>query len=305
MDRLPKKNLTAKIIALIMAIVLWMYVMNEQNPFMDTNVEVPLEVRNLSTSLTAMDMPEQIRVKVRGPRSAIMMLPKEEVKAYIDAKGLTEGKNGVKVHVTVPSGLDVVEVNPDKFTLRLETLSSRQVPLDVHIAGTPPAGVSVESLSASVEQVTLRGPKPLIDTVAKVIAQVDVTGKVNDFTAKAAIYAINQNGKTVEGLYMEPEAADVNVLMLRGSVRKTVDVKVNLTGELGKGVVLKQIISNPAKVEIGGLGPVLEKTDAVSTEPISVTNIEKDTDIEVKLQAKEGITLDKKTVKVHISVSKQ
>ena len=71
-SRLPKKNLTAKIIALIMAIILWVYVMNEQNPPVETSMDTPLEVRNLSTSVIAVDIPETVRVKVRGPRTLII-----------------------------------------------------------------------------------------------------------------------------------------------------------------------------------------------------------------------------------------
>lgn len=303
-DRLPKKNLTAKILALIMAVVLWVYVMNEQNPFIDTNVEVPLEVKNLSTSLSATDMPEQIRVKVRGPRSTIMMLPTEDVKAYIDVKGLSEGKNIVKVHVTVPTGLEVVEINPDKVTLRLETLVSKQVPLGVQVSGTPPKGIVFERAVPNVEKVTLHGPKNLLDTVTQAFVQVNVSEKNNDFFVKLPISPVNQNGKVVEGVHANPDFAEVKVSLTQSVVKKSVDVKVNLAGELTKGVELKQITSNPSKVEVSGSEALVEKMDAVFTEPISVTNIEKDTDIEVKLQTKEGITVDKKTVKVHISVSK-
>lgn len=62
------KNVVMKIFAIILAIILWLYVMNEQNPPIESSFNIPLEVRNTATSNVVSDVPETVRIKIRGPR---------------------------------------------------------------------------------------------------------------------------------------------------------------------------------------------------------------------------------------------
>jgi YbbR domain-containing protein len=306
MDRLPKKNLTAKIVAFIMAVILWVYVMNEQNPPIEVNMEVPLEVRSISSTLVPADIPEVVKIRVRGPRASIVGLSKQDVKAYIDLKGLAEGVNTAKIHTAIPTNVEVVEVIPDKVTFRLDSLVSRQVPVEVKLTGTPATEAIVEKITFSSTNIVVEGPKSLLDTAVRAIAQVDISGKEADFTISTPLILVDKNGKEVEeGLTLKPGNVSVSLTFGPSIVKKSVDIKVNTVGELMKGIVLKQIITNPQKVEISGNAKILGKIDFVYAEPVNLAGIDKNAEIEVKLQGKEGITLSKKSVKVIISVTKE
>lgn len=306
MDRLPKKNLTAKILAIIMAIILWTYVMNEQNPPVDVNMEIPLEVRNLSSAVVPLDTPDYVRIRVRGPRTLIAGLGKQDIKTYIDLKGLTEGVNTAKVHTTIPTGIEVVEVAPDKVTFQLESIVSKQIPVEVKLKGAPPADMIVDKITYSSHRVAVEGPKGLLDTVAKVVAYVDVAGKNTDFTLSVPLKLMDQNGKEIEeGLQVKPNSMYVSLFFASSTITKAVDIKPNITGQLMKDVVLKQILTNPQKVEISGDRQIVDKIDALYTEPISLNGIDKDVEVEGKLQVRDGVTISNKIVKVNISVVKQ
>lgn len=306
MDRLPKKNLTAKIVALILAVILWVYVMNEQNPPVEVNMEIPLEVRNTSSTVVPVDIPETVRIRVRGPRTLIAGLAKQDIKTYIDLKGLTEGVNTAKVHTTIPTSIEVVEVIPDRLTFHLDSIVSRQVPVEVKLRGAPPADIIVDKITYSAQHVTLEGPKSLAATAVKAVAYVDVAGKNTDFTLSVPLKLVNQNGKDVEeGLQIKPNSMYVSLFFVPSALKKTVDIKPNITGQLMHGVTLKQILTNPAKVEISGDRQIIDKIDVLYTEPISLEGIDKDVEVEGRLQTREGVTISRKTVKVNINVIKQ
>lgn len=306
MDRLPKKNLTAKILALILAMILWTYVMNEQNPPVDVNMEVPLEVRNLSSAVVPVDTPDYVKIRVRGPRTLIAGLGKQDIKTYIDLKGLTEGVNTAKVHTTIPTGIEVVEVVPDKVTFQLESIVSKQIPVEVKLKGAPPADLIVDKITYSSHNVAVEGPKGLLATAAKAVAYVDVAGKNTDFTLSVPLKLVDQNGKQVEeGLQMKPNSMYVSLFFAPSVITKVVDIKPNITGQLMKGVTLKQILTNPQKIEISGDRQILDKIDALYTEPISLNGIDKDVEVEGKLQVRDGVTINSKIVKVNINVIKQ
>ncbi|MEG6586935.1 CdaR family protein [Dendrosporobacter sp. 1207_IL3150] len=305
MDNFPQKNLTAKILALIFAIILWVYVMNEQNPPIDISMQVPLEVRNVVAGHTVRDAADSVRVKIRGPRSVIAVLNNQDVKAYIDLSGVSEGRQTVKVRTAIPNGLDIVDINPDRITLQLDKNVSRSFPIDVTFSGTTTDGANISKVFPEANTVVIEGPRTLIDTVARVVAHVDLTGKTGDFSANIPLVPLNNDGKEVEGIKVSPTHISITTSLVPGPNKKTVDIRALIAGELPAGVVLKNIAIEPAKVEIYGEKKLIDQVEFLYTEPISMIGIDKDITKEVKLEIKDGITTAKKTITAHISVEKK
>lgn len=305
MERLPKKNLTAKIIALIMAVILWVYVMNEQNPLVETSMEIPLEVHNLSSSVKAVDIPEAVRVKVRGPRALIVGLGQKDIKAYIDLKGLNDGRNSLKVTTSIPINVELVEVSPGDINFRLDTIVNREVPVEAKITGIPVPGAVVGNITYSSPMITVTGPSEIMDTVVKAVVDVDVSGKNTDFITNGSITLVDARNKKVEGLTTNPSEVAVTMTFAPTINKKIVEIKPNIVGVLAKGVILNRISINPEQIEISGEGKEFEKTHFIYTEPINISEFEKETIVEAKLQLKEGILVNKNTVTVNISATKQ
>lgn len=295
---MARNNLAAKIIALILAIILWLYVMNEQNPPIEANFTIALEVKNLSSTYVVDDVPDTVRIRVRGPRSIVASVLTKDIKAYIDLKGLNEGQHSVKVAAIIPSSLDLVEINPDRINLVIDKAISRQMPVEVRMTGELTAGITVNKVVARPEQVTIEGPRSVVDAVDKVVAAVDISGKQADFTVDVPLKLLNKNGKEVQGLTIYSDKVTVSATLLKGPSKKMVDVKPFIQGDLAQGVELTRITTEPSKVEISGPTSELEKLEFVYTEPINLGDITKATSREVKLQLKEGIVANKSTVKV-------
>lgn len=305
MDRLPKKNIATKILAFILAVILWVYVMNEQNPPLETSFQVPLEIRNLGANYTVVDVPDTVRIKVRGTRGMLAGIGMQDIKAYLDLKGIAEGRHAILVHAITPAGLELVEVNPDKVLLRLDTGVSRQLPVEIRPSGTPESGSVVNKIVANLDQVTVEGPKSLVDSVGRVVAIVDLTGKKADFTNEVSVTVLDREGKELEGVSIYPGKINVSCTIAKASLKKVVDIKTVVTGTLPGGIVLKRLTTEPDKIEISGDPKVVNKIDVVYTEPINITNVTKDTIQEIRLRPIEGITASRDSVTVHINVDKQ
>lgn len=300
MTIMPQKNLAAKILALIMAIILWMYVMNEQNPPVETSFSIPLEVQNLSGNYTVADAPETVKVKVRGLRNVVASLAAADIKAYLDLRGVTEGRQSVKVHVVIPPNLELAEVNPDQVMVRINTMAARQIPVEIHYLGTAVTGAMVGKAVAAPLQVTVQGPKSILDTVDRVIATVDLNAKNSDFTAESPLTVLSRDGKLVDGVSCNPMKVSIAVTMAKVPNKKVVEIKAQTYGEVGAGFVLKRIVVEPETIEIQGNIQEMEKTDVIYTVPINLTNLTKDTSQETKLQIKEGINVPYTSAIVHI-----
>lgn len=302
MGRIPGKNMTAKVLSVILASILWIYVMNEQNPPVESTLTVPLEARNMAEGLMLVDAPESVRVKVRGPRSIVAGALPKDLKAYVDVRGLREGRHNTKVYAQTPTSLELIEVTPDKLTVRIDTALQRQLPIEIRLAGNSAVGAVIAKATSSAVNVSLEGPKSLVETVDKVVAVIDLTGKNADFTASVPLLALNREGKEVEGVAISPDKVNVSINLVRGANKKIVDIKPTVFGDLPPGVSLKRITTDPEKIEVSGDPETLLKLDFVYTEPINLSDISKDTVKEVKLQLRDGLIAVHGTVTVRIAV---
>ena len=62
-----RENMLARVIAFLIACALWMYVMNEQNPLVERNYVVNLELRNVPEGMIVLNTPDKVRVKKLRP----------------------------------------------------------------------------------------------------------------------------------------------------------------------------------------------------------------------------------------------
>ena len=302
MHKKIERNLAAKLLAIVLAAVLWVYVMNEQNPPVEVALTVPLEVRNVAEGFLVADAPEMIRIKVRGPRNVIAALQAQEVKSFIDLKGLNEGRHSVKVNAVMPPNLELAEISPDKVPLRLDINASRRLPLTVKTGGTLTAGITVGKMTPAVEEVNLEGPKRIIGQVDKVLVMVDLTGKSADFALEERLVPVDQQGKEVEGVTVTPARTNVSLLLSQEIVKKVVDVKAATQGDLPAGFSLRSLTTDPVRVELRAPAKLLEKVDFVYTEPISLNGVSRNVDREIKIRTPEGVSAVPAAVSVRIQV---
>lgn len=302
MRNLGSKNMIAKVIALILATILWLYVMNEQNPPMETSFNPALEVRNAAASVVVLDAPETVKVKIRAPRSLIASISAKDIKPYIDVKGLAEGRHALQVHVGLPPSIELVDITPERATVRVDAALQRKVAVAVRMTGTPSLGTVVGKTEVEPSQVTVQGPKSAVDTIDKIVAAIDLTGKVQDIVEEVPIVIYGRDGREVEGVAVSPAKVTVRAAISQIPNKKTVDVKSVIYGDLPAGLVLHRITGTPEKVELQGDPFVLEKIEFVYTEPINVNGIDKNTKKDVKLQLREGVTANPATVSVQLEV---
>ena len=59
-----RENLIPRIVTLIVACGLWLYVMSEQNPVIERDFVVKLQQRNVAENMVVLNAPDNIKVKV-------------------------------------------------------------------------------------------------------------------------------------------------------------------------------------------------------------------------------------------------
>lgn len=300
---LIQRNLAAKIVAMLVAVILWGYVMNEQNPSTEGSFTAQVKLVNVPEGYKVTPGTDKVKVTVRGARSLFVSSEDANFEARVNLREAKEGKGEYKVNIKMPQGFELVSVQPETVEVMLDPIVSRKVRADINVNGSPASGVTVASVTQASAAVTVEGPASLVNEVDRLIGYVGLTSKNDaDFALQVPLTAINEEGKEVFGVSIQPATMYVAVQMARGLTKKIVSINPVPGDDLNSSLELVSIKPTPLQIEIAGAENIISNLTAVNTEKISLADVYKNTDKVVKLELPPGVTVTNHDVQVRIIV---
>ena len=291
-----KENLLARIICLLMACGLWVYVMTDQNPIIERNIEVRLQQRNLPQNMMVFNAPDKILVKVRGSRAKLSSDNlSAEINASINLKNITEGQQSLPITVTY-SGGEIVSVTPKEVSIYVDTVSEKKVPVTTRIVGAVNGDMTIGSSIITPAEVTLRGATHRIDKVNRVVAPIDISNHSGSFQTESELVAVSDDGY---------ERVMVQANMVSQMHSLDIPVKLVMSGDLPAGIVVTKTEIVPTSVRVTAPPSVLKELKDVKTKPVDVSKLTGSTVVAAELDLPEKVIPERRTVQIKISVERQ
>ena len=303
-DLIRKENLLARVICLLVACGLWVYVMTDQNPIVERNVEVRLQQMNLPSNMMVFNVPNKVVVKIRGTRTKVSDNLENKITASLNLKNVTEGQQSVPVKVSFGAG-DVVQVVPSEVSVYVDTVSEKRVPVITRIVGAVSHDLTIGHSVITPAEVTLRGATHRIDKVNKVVAPIDVTDHQGDFQAESELVAVSDDGYDIPNMKIIPERVMVQATMVSQMLSVDIPVKLVVSGELPKGVTVTKAEILPDKVRITAPPSLLKELKAINTKPVDVSKLLGSTVLAAELDLPEKVIPELRTVQIRLSVERQ
>ena len=274
-------NLNLKVLAVLFSIIIWIIVVNIDDPiksvqFNDVRIDVVnkqvLTEKNLVGEIV--EGQETVDVTVSGRRSVIEDLSKDNISVTADCKELNETNTlTLKVSSNKYSGdIDTMKPEFDKVELNVEELKKIQKAIQVEPVGIPASGYKLGDYTISLNRVNIEGPKSIIDKVQTAKVQVDVDGASGNISASAPIILYDALGERLDSSRLTMNLDNINVSQ-EVLYTKTIDVVANYSGEPAEGYKANgniQVV--PSKVTIAGMKSTLDNINQV-TVPASAVNI--------------------------------
>lgn len=275
-----------RILALLMAVLLWLYVSNEQNPVTDLAYNnVPLTVQGRPSGYVIQGVPETVNLRVKGSRNVIGMLQKRDFTAYLQIPGdIHPGQWKLPVQVLPLPGVEVVRITPREVQVQIDQIVSKNLPVVVNLKGDPVPGLRWGEPVLRPSQVVVQGPSQVLEKINEVSVTVDVTGATGTLEREVTP-AIGARGVTVQ-----PGRVTVTVPVTNWPVQN-LPVRVNITGEPADGYEVNNVSVNPPTVQVTGQDGMLQGLTAVSTAVLDITGLSGDLEREVKLELPTGANL--------------
>ena len=306
MSKEKGNDLTIKIFALIIAIILWSYVMSEENPL------ITPEFRNIDVSFENIDSLERqnlivmepkeakITVKVSGKRNDISKISEKDIIATVDLSGYTEGNKKVPVYVEVPSEVKLVDYSPKEISFKFEKIIRKGCPVTIETEGKLPQGYVLGEAEVKPQSVYIGGPRSWVNSVSKVIASVNVADKKDDINVSMPIKLVDDEGNDVRGVEKDQNAVDIFIPVYRA---KKVPIKLQTENQLPDNYQVTNINVNPSTIEIKGKKEAIVGITSIKTKPIDINSLIGNKNAVVDLEIPENVSLVDPNQKVTVSLN--
>src|SRR5829696_5212973 len=157
----PFKHLWLKVLAVLLASLLWLTVAGEH--VVERTLRVPLELRNVPPQLEIVgDPPMTVDVRVRGSSAMLGRMDPGDVVAILDLQGARPGSRIFHLRtdeVKGPYGVEIAKITPSTVPLELEKSGRRSVPVIPAIDGEPAPGFVTGRSTVTPATVDVLGPE--------------------------------------------------------------------------------------------------------------------------------------------------
>lgn len=295
-----RKTIGLKIISVILAVLLWFYVVNhgELTASQDV-VKVALQYRNISEGLSVKG-PEQVSVKLWGA-----LRDSQDVIAYVDLGGYGPGQHVLPVKVEPVQGVMFTSVSPDKLTLLISELKEESFPVKPKISRSPQPGFELLDIITVPDKCLLQGEETAVKRAVEVTAAVDL-GEVKDFTAvKVPLMAKDAGGKELgTGIRIVPEKVLVYAVVGEIQSSKKIKLKTSFSGTPEAGYQLGEIESSVDELTVLGNKAQLEGLEEVSIRAIDLNGKKESFSQEIEIALPPGLKAYPARVLVHVEIKK-
>jgi YbbR domain-containing protein len=293
------KYLPSLLFAFALSVAVWISAVTSADPVEERVFPRPVTVELIGQDpglVLSSDLPQPVTLTLSAPRSIWDRLASDQVavRAMVDLSGLKAGKATVPVQVQVGiRPVELVAFTPRTYSLALDLLSSRSLPIHLSRIGEPAIGFQAETPALSQMTVEINGPKSAVDQVVEVRAVLTISQAQETLNRLLTLQAVDENGVMINGVNLAPQQVSVTqVITQRGGYRNVV-VKVVPQGTVVNGYRLTNITVSPAAVTVFSSDPTLVNNlpGFVETALLNLVNVKEDFDIRLSLNLPKGISV--------------
>ena len=314
-------NIGLKFLAVLIALVLWLAIVNVNDPEKTITVSnIPISVTN-ENAITSRDMvynvksEQYLNITVSGKRSIVSNLSAEDFRATASLKELSK-VNSIPVDVTTKNAslgrkITIVKQSAQTILVDVENVEEKDfTDLVVEYTGKVADGYVAGLSLMSTDEVTVKAPTSIIDKIKKVAVRCSLEGTNTNISKKCPVILYDKNDKEIKSdeIELSDKKIRVNVNVLRA---KQVPISTINKDELGKpadGYVVDDVILSSDSITVYGSEESLDSIESLDIQDdIDVSDAKGDVtqNIDVTGKLPKGLSVSgESTITVKVLIKK-
>lgn len=299
------RDLALKIIAVLIAFIIWVSVTNSNNPVRSITISnVPINLVNEESIADIGKVVEPIgsdtvTLKVTERRSVLNRLNRSNFNVEADLETINE-MDSVPLTVTCDNSAvtwDEISISPSSLKVNVEDKVEQTFAVSVVASGEVAPGFAVGKTDIQEgKTILIAGPASLINIIGQVNAPISVSGLREDKDLPSVLRVYDKNGseltesqmnrlefKTSSGDVIEEYTVIVSISLWE--LRSNIPLRVEASGVPADGYRVESITAIPSTVTLAGTAEAFEKIGSVLTvaERVTVNGLSDDSEQEIDL----------------------
>ncbi|EFM11441.1 YbbR family protein [Paenibacillus curdlanolyticus YK9] len=314
MDKWLTHPTALKILSVLIALMLWAVVHfdPESNPnaTITTNESHVIDAVKIKTigldektrALRAID-PGAVKLVVSGSRARLAAASPDD---YVVSANLSDVPNGVHevvLSVELPRGVELVKMTPNRATVQIEPMQTKEFEVQVLTEGAPANGYKAgEPIVKPNNRVHVTLPEDELETVGAVAVNVNVNGEEETVSEKRArVIVYDNDGKELKDAVVSPSVVEVEVPITKPF--KQLPLQIGFTGALPAGLSIAKLELSTEQVTVYGPQNELDKLEFYDGVIVDLDKVTGSGTYTYDIKPIDGIAaVDPKTVSVSITV---
>lgn len=293
-----KKSITSnplpKILALVCATVLWIFVAASQSSTGNFPSKIRIITVNTPSGLVATYEQKTVELQISAEPNLWQKLSTNSFTAYVDLGGLESGTYELEVNVTCNvADVQILNKKPSKIFVQLEEISRKKIPVIQKVEGNAAEGMVAGAIVFNPAEVEVSGPKSQVENISNAIAEIRLNGESADFEKDSSLIALDNSGNEIPDLSFSPSKVKAGVSIVKGANNKTVGIKVNLSGSPAEGYYIEKLSTSPSTINITGQSSILSNLNFIETQNFDISGVSNSFERELLLKIPEGIGLQR------------
>ena len=281
--RIVSHNLMWKILSVVIAILMWSYIVSADSSITRTkvlsSVDVSLSGQSvLQSRLLAVVMDEDealasVRVKVKVPQANYARVTADSVSVELDLSRVRQtGRQEVELVGTTAYG-EVVQITPSTLEVDIEPMDTRVVPVNVELQTQDEDKYYYVVSQSNPSQLTMSGASSVVQRIAQAQALVNVEGMTTGRNVSVKYALLDEEGNEVTQLVSKPTSSVMVGLSIDPIARLSVDASIETatTGTLPDGYRITRVEVQPETITVAGDPSLLGELDVLTFEQVNVT----------------------------------
>lgn len=307
MKNMFRENVKAKLICILFAFMMWIYVMSYDNPVITSeHREIPVTISNMkdikaAELVLAPDTKLTTKVVLKGRRKNVLEAERDGFKAQGIISEPKEGSNVLKLELNMENTYVNYSLSPHTISVVLERDVLEQKPVVVDTQGSLIPSLRIEKMQTNPSNIYVGGPKSLVDKTVALRVSMDITGNTKDFSKKLQVTPVDKEGNIVEGLKLNEESVFIHATVVES---KKVPVQLKVVGKEEGDERLSGYTITPSEIEISGPSEIVGVVSEVFTEEININELLKQSKYLSGLALPDKLQSSTKEVTISVSSEK-
>lgn len=281
---ISKYDIITRLIALLVAIILWIWVMDVKNPIRTvafSNVEVNFVGENTMTSnndliLISEESPK-IKIEFKGPNDVITRMSFDSINVEVNLGNITKsGEYTLEYAISVPyTDVEVSYIEPSRLAVVVDDIITKEIPIKINTIGSTATSYMFTDLEID-DILTVTGPSNEINNISSAYVEIDVTDTNQNILGIYEIMMIDKSGEVINSPNIIKDQTSITVNKQIKKL-KEVPVLVDLIfGELVSEKTIESFKLSKSKIALIGTPNQIDRIEEINIGSIYIDEVTQD-----------------------------